>query len=90
MDVRIHDGKTFMNQYVAGHLPEMEASGGLNSIATPDYNCHRGSFTPDFLVVNQWPSYDVFYKWYRSSKYFTENRTIVCIVDSLIYQKMEL
>jgi uncharacterized protein (DUF1330 family) len=68
IDVDVRDGPAF-GRYVQGHLPGLQAAGGIFVVAGGRVQSVEGAWSPKRLVVHRWPSAEAFRRWYDSAEY---------------------
>lgn len=58
-----------LKEYVAGHLPSIAQYGGKILCRGFDPAVVTGDWTPQLLVIHEWPSRGQFQAWYDSDEY---------------------
>lgn len=68
IDVTVKNQEKF-KEYVAGHLPTIARYGGKILCRGFDPAVVTGSWTPQLLVIHEWPSSEQFQAWNDSDEY---------------------
>jgi len=66
--VKIHDKKKF-HEYVVGHIPTMAKFGGKFLVKGDFGEVLEGSWDSNLIVIQEFPSADLFKAWYDSDEY---------------------
>jgi uncharacterized protein (DUF1330 family) len=85
IDVVIKDQEKFQ-RYVVGHLPTIAQYGGTIICRAFDPAVIIGDWSPQLLVIHQWPDREQFFKWLDSDEYrpWKELRMDACDMNMVL------
>lgn len=75
-----------LKEYVAGHLPSIAQYRGKILCRGFDPAVVAGNWTPQLLVIHEWPSREQFQAWYDSDEYrpWKELRMEACDMNMVL------
>lgn len=85
IDVTVKDPEK-LREYVAGHLPTIAQYGGKILGRAFDPAMVTGIWTPQLLVIHEWPGREQFQSWYDSAEYrpWKELRSEACDMNMVL------
>jgi uncharacterized protein (DUF1330 family) len=85
IDVTVKDLEK-LKEYVVGHLPTIAQYGGRILCRGFDPTVVDGDWTPQLLVIHEWPGREQFQNWYDSDEYrsWKELREMACDMNMVL------